>query len=547
MQFDNKHFESNVQTTMSTLDKLKQKLNLNGASKGLENVNAAAKNVKLTGLTSAIQTVESRFSAMEVIGVTALANITNSAINAGKRMVSALTIDPVKTGLSEYETKINAIQVIKANTRGKNDMNDITSALEELNQYADRTIYNFTQMTDNVGKFVAQGLDVYEATNAIQGLANLAGASGASAQDMSRATYQMSQALGGVIRKIDWNSLRNANMATVELKNVLSDIARIRGIDIDGMIADKGTFEDTLEKGWLTGEMFTEAMNIYSDVYSEAELKAKGFSDEQVANFKELAQTAKEATTEVKTFSQLWDVLKETAQSGWTQTWELIIGDFDSAKKTLTALQNFCSDIINGWSNARNFVIEGVMNFAKPWTALSEKLGNVQKAVKSVTDVTDKLEHFQDVVTRVWRGDFNNHGDNPDRYDLLEKAGYDHRVVQTLVNKGYQYKITVEDIEEAHKKFGLTMETTTEETKAVTDALAGLDDETLRNAGLTEEEIRLYRDLEKNAEKYGMTIDELAKKMSETSGRDLLIDGLKNIGLAIVNVCKAIGGAWRVD
>ena len=545
MQFDNKHFESNVQTTMSTLDKLKQKLNLNGASKGLENVNAAAKNVKLTGLTSAIQTVESRFSAMEVIGVTALANITNSAINAGKRMVSALTIDPVKTGLSEYETKINAIQVIKANTRGKNDMNDITSALEELNQYADRTIYNFTQMTDNVGKFVAQGLDVYEATNAIQGLANLAGASGASAQDMSRATYQMSQALGGVIRKIDWNSLRNANMATVELKNVLSDIARIRGIDIDGMIADKGTFEDTLEKGWLTGEMFTEAMNIYSDVYSEAELKAKGFSDEQVANFKELAQTAKEATTEVKTFSQLWDVLKETAQSGWTQTWELIIGDFDSAKKTLTALQNFCSDIINGWSNARNFVIEGVMNFAKPWTALSEKLGNVQKAVKSVTDVTDKLEHFQDVVTRVWRGDFNNHGDNPDRYDLLEKAGYDHRVVQTLVNKGYQYKITVEDIEEAHKKFGLTMETTTEETKAVTDALAGLDDETLRNAGLTEEEIRLYRDLEKNAEKYGMTIDELAKKMSETSGRDLLIDGLKNIGLAIVNVCKAIGGAWR--
>ena len=41
MRFDNKHFESNVATTMSTLDKLKQKLHLDGATKGLENVNAA--------------------------------------------------------------------------------------------------------------------------------------------------------------------------------------------------------------------------------------------------------------------------------------------------------------------------------------------------------------------------------------------------------------------------------------------------------------------------------------------------------------------------
>lgn len=557
MQFDNRHFEKNVSTTMSTLDKLKQKLNFGGVSKSFDKINASAKSCNLSPLSQGIETVQAKFSALQVMGVTALANITNSAVNAGKRMVSALTIDPIKTGLSEYETKINAIQVIKANTRSLYDgdevrqMADIENALAELNTYADQTIYNFAQMTDNVGKFVAQGLDVYEATNAVKGMANLAGASGASAADMARATYQMSQALGGVIRKMDWNSLRNANMASTELKSVLTDLARVKGIDIDSMIQSKGLFEDTLEEGWLTGDLFTEAMNIYSDVYSEAELKAMGFKDEQIANFKSLAQTAKEATTEVKTFSQLWDVLKETAQSGWTQTWELIIGDFESAKSVLTSVQIFLSDIINGWSEARNTFLAGALKITEPWNKIVEKLngsglGKIKEMAESIGDVTDKVQYFQDVVTKVWRGDFGNVNTSPliDRYTLLEAAGYDHRVVQDLVNKGYQYKITMEDIEASHKKFGLTMDKTTESTKEATQSFGELSDEQLYNAGLTETEIRLYRDLEAEAQKQNKTIGELVDEMSELDGRTMLVESLKNAGLALLDVFQLLKYAW---
>ena len=227
MRFDNKQFESGVQTTLSTLDKLKQSLKLTDASKGIENVTAAVKNCDMSPMARAAETISVKFSAMEAIAFTALQNITNSAIRFGSQIVSALTVDPIKTGLQEYETKINAIQVIQANTRGKNTMGEITAALDELNTYADKTIYNFAQMTSNIGKFTAQGLDVNEATKAVQGMANLAAASGASAEDMSRATYQMSQALSGTIRKIDWNSLRNANMATQTLKDLLIDIAKV--------------------------------------------------------------------------------------------------------------------------------------------------------------------------------------------------------------------------------------------------------------------------------------------------------------------------------
>ena len=384
MRFDNKQFESGVQTTLSTLDKLKQSLKLTDASKGLENVTSAAKKCDLSGVSKAAETIQVKFSAMEVIAITALQNIANSAFRYGQQIVSALTIDPIKTGLEEYETKMNAIQVIQANTRGKNTMDEITNALDELNTYADKTIYNFTQMTSNVGKFVAQGLDVNAATKAIQGMANLAAASGASAEDMSRATYQMSQALGGTIRKIDWNSLRNANMATTTLKDTLIEIAKVEeGLDVGAMIADKGTFEDTLELGWLSGDLFTKAMNVYSGVYTDAELKAKGYTDEQIKNFQDIAATAQSAATEVKTITQLWDVLKETAQSGWTQTWEYVIGDFEGAKKTLTEAQVYLSDMINASSDARNAVMKG-WNEAGGRDDLIQSLVNAFQALLAV-------------------------------------------------------------------------------------------------------------------------------------------------------------------
>lgn len=394
MKFDNAQFERETRTTMSTLDRLKEKLNFSGASKGLDEVNQAAKKVDFNPMMKATEALQTKFSHMQMTVQHQLNQMVDSAIAAGKRIVSSLTVDPIKTGLQEYETKINAVQVIRANTMGKNTMEEIMAALDELNTYADKTIYNFAQMTNNVGKFVAQGLDVKQATNAIQGMANLAAASGASAEDMSRATYQMSQALGGVIRRIDWNSLRNANMATTTLKETLMDIARVEGIKIDKMIKEKGTFEETLEKGWLTGELFTKAMNIYSGVYSEAELKAMKFTDEQIKKFQDIAAMASSAATEVKTITQLWDVLKEAAQSGWTQTWEYVIGDFETAKADLSKAQNFLSGMLNNIAEERNQLFKG-WNEAGGRDMLIESVVNIFKAIESV--VAPIREAFRDI------------------------------------------------------------------------------------------------------------------------------------------------------
>lgn len=559
MRFDNAQFEKNVSTTMSTLDQFKQKLNFRGAGKGLEEIGAVAQKVDMRGLGNGIEEVRMKFSALQVMGVTALANITNSALNAGKRIASALTIDPVKTGFQEYETKMNAIQVIKANTRGKNTMDEIVAALDDLNTYADKTIYNFAQMTSNIGKFTAQGLDVKKATEAVKGMANLAAASGASAEDMARATYQMSQSLSGTIKMIDWNSLRNANMATTELKNTLIALAKVHGITIDKMIAEEGSFEQTLSKGWLTGEMFTEAMNIYSGVYSEAELKAKGFTDSQVKNFQELAAMAESAATEVKTFSQLWDVLKETAQSGWTQTWELIIGDFDTAKNMLTSLQVFFSGIIDNWSNARNSLLESALG--KGFSDLSKKIDGMlspaKKAADTVTKVKDSLEDLGEIVDKVIIGNFGN---GKERFDKLTAAGENYYRVQNKVNEklGNSFRYTEEQIAAQDKLLGIqekvvegsekeasTASSLTKAQKNTLTMILAMNEAEMKSAGITKEQIAAFLELQSTAERLGIPLGEFIDNLDQINGRWLFINSFKNVGLGLISTFNAIGKAWK--
>lgn len=395
MQFDNRHFEENVQTSLDSIEDLRRSLNLKGATKGLENVDDAAKKVNMSGLGGAVETVRAKFSALEVMGVTALANITNSAVNAGKRIVSALTIDPIKTGFSEYETQINAVQTILANTESKGTtIDDVNKALDELNTYADKTIYNFTEMTRNIGTFTAAGVDLDTSTNAIQGIANLAAVSGSTSQQASTAMYQLSQALSsGTVKLMDWNSVVNAGMGGQVFQDALKETARAHGVAIDDIIEEQGSFRESLSEGWLSAEILTETLQKFTmttEGLTEAQieenrqmLKAKGYTDEQIESIFKLGNTATNAATKVKTFSQLWDTLKESAQSGWSQTWEIIVGDFEEAKDTLTQFSEVIGEILEASAKARNEVLQGWKD-AGGRADLIESLFNVFEGIRSV-------------------------------------------------------------------------------------------------------------------------------------------------------------------
>ncbi len=579
MRFENGQFESNVKQSMSTIERLKSALKFNDQSKGLENVAAATKKVDMNQLAGSVDKVKVSFSALQVVAATALSRITNSALTAGKNLVSALTLDPVISGFQEYETKMNAVQTIMANVSSKGKtIADVNAVLDELNHYADKTIYNFTEMTRNIGTFTAAGVDLNVAATAIQGISNLAATAGSNAQQTSTAMYQLSQAIAaGAVKLQDWNSVVNAGMGGEIFQEGLKQTAREMGIQVDAMVKKAGSFRESLKEGWITTDVLNTTLKKFTVEGAEQyckQMEASGkYTKEMSAKVMEQARTMEDAATKIKTFTQLWDTLKESAQSGWTESWEIIIGDFEQAKETLSKLGDMLTGFVQKAADRRNAILRDAMgggtdawkeigsivedagikmdDFQKKMIEVGKKHGVVtdqmikdaggfteslksgwasadivketinsyiesgSRVTESTEDMTKKLETFQKVVDEVWSGKWST---APERYQLLAKAGYDYAKVQELVNKTVDgHRLTLADLSETQAK-----------------AL-----------GFTDEQIATLKELSTQADATGSDLNTLIQKMSRPmSGRELLWGGLTNIIEAVAKALGALRDAW---
>lgn len=543
MRFDNDQFEKGVATSMSTIDKLKAKLNFQDADKSLSSLSDSAKRVDMSTLANSVQKVSLQFSSLQVIAGTALANITNNAVNTGRKILSALTINPVKDGMSEYETQMNAVQTILANTQKEGtNVKIVNKYLDELNTYADKTIYNFTEMTRNIGTFTAAGVKLSTSVSSIKGIANLAAVSGSSAQQASTAMYQLSQAIAaGKVQLMDWNSVVNAGMGGQVFQDALIRTSEHLKTGAKEAINTYGSFRESLTKGeWLTTQVLTETLDQFAtaaDTQEEYEAAVKkfvdeGYSQEEAEQIATMAKTAGEAATKVKTFSQLIDTCKEALGSGWTTTWRLIFGDFEDARKLWTSVSDAIGGFINKFSDARNKVLDSALynNFK----SLGERIKSVGEATETVTKVT---ENFGEVVNRVIGGEFGN---GAERVQKLTEAGMDWARIQNLVN---------EQLGDSTRHATDYKEAQEEVTKAQAEAIesfAAMSDEQLTSIGFTQDEIYALRDLEAQSKKTGKSMQELLEEeSSRKGGRELLIESFTNIGKAIGTVFKSVGEAWK--
>lgn len=396
MRINNQQFEKGAKESINTLDRLKKSLDLEGAEKSLKKVQKAGENFSLEKMAKNIEIISSRFTTLGIIGTRALNNLTDSAMRAGKNLASAFTFSAAKSGFSEYETQINAIQTIMANTASKGTtLEEVNKVLDELNSYADLTIYNFTQMTESIGRFTATGLDTTISAKSIKGLSNLAAMAGSTATQLNTAMFQLSQGLSaGVIKLQDWNSLRTANMTNESFRNSLIETAKVHGVAIDQMIAKYGSLEYTLQEGWLTSEVMMETLLKFTGEYSKEQWMSVGYTEEQAEAIVKLGETALGAATEIKTLTQLMDTTNEALGSGWAQTWEIIVGDFEEAKGLWTGV----SDVIGGFiqdnaaarnallqkwkdTGGRNDLISGINN---AFQALLSVLGPIKEAFETV-------------------------------------------------------------------------------------------------------------------------------------------------------------------
>src|SRR5690606_29469143 len=197
----------------------------------------------------------------------------------GAQMIKSLTLTPILDGFAEYELKMGSIQTILANTeRFGTTLDDVAGSLDKLNEYADKTIYNFGDMTRNIGLFTNAGIRIEEATSMIQGFSNVAAASGTSAAGAAGAAYQLSQALSaGTIRLMDWRSLTNVGMGNKNMQNGLIEIADAMGMlskNSTSATEIQGNFNASLEKNWLSADVMSNYLKIMAGDMSDAEMAA---------------------------------------------------------------------------------------------------------------------------------------------------------------------------------------------------------------------------------------------------------------------------------
>lgn len=361
---------SEASASISEIDDAAQNADFSQLSDSAEDavidINNAAAQTDLSPVVDAANEAAEGFNMLEAVALGVLIGIgnkiaefaTNTLAGFGNK-VKEFTVQPMIDGFKEYETQIGSIQTIMANTglnfSADEDIALVNSKLDELNEYADLTIYNFTEMTRNIGTFTAAGVDLDTSVAAIKGIANLAALSGSNSQQASTAMYQLSQALAaGTLKLQDWNSVVNAGMGGEVFQNALKETARAHGIAVDEIIEDAGSFRESLQQGWITSEILTETLNhmaiSYKQVGDEAynaaleEMVANGYTEEQAVEILRLAKVAEQSATKVRTWSQLWDTVKESIGSQWSQIWRNFIGDFKQATDTFTFLSNTISN-----------------------------------------------------------------------------------------------------------------------------------------------------------------------------------------------------------
>ena len=415
MEFDNAAFEKRVQTTLSLLDQLNKTLKLAGASKGLTDVSAAAKKVDLTPIANAAHGLSAGFITLSTIAVTALSTITHAAITSGAQMVKSLSLDPVLDGFREYEQNIGSIQTILANTRADNTgLEEVNAALDELNEFSDKTIYNFGQMTKNIGTFTAAGVDLDTSVQSIKGISNLAAISGSSAEQAATAMYQLSQAVStGTLRLMDWNSVVNAGMGGEVFQRALFETGVAMGTITDAPVgttfeewtAAGNSFRDSLQDGWLTGEVLTNTLAGFTGDLTEAQLLSIGYTKEQAAEILELGRTGVEAATKIRTLSQLMNTVKETVASGWSQSFRTVFGNFEEASELFTNVNDAISGFVNRQADARNELLAGwkelggrdllIKGLGDAFKALGEILRPVKEAFRDIFPPTTARRLFE--------------------------------------------------------------------------------------------------------------------------------------------------------
>lgn len=468
LMLDSKEFDQNAKKSIQSLDDLKKALEFEGASKGFENINNAARKVDLSIMDNGIQKVQNHFNALETIATTTLERITNKTLDAGTALIKSFTVDPLMSGWQKFSDTTTASATLLAQGYSLETVED---QLERLNWYTDETSYNFVDMVSNISKFTAAGKGLEDSVTAMEGIANWAAVSGQNAATASRAMYQLSQAMSaGVMRKEDWRSIQNANMDTQEFRQHAIDAALAMGTlrevssgVYQSLVATSNAgkelftvdqFAESLTQGvWFTSDVMMEVFKDYSSavdqIYDYATEKGISASEAIAKIGDEVDQFGLKtfkAAQQARTWADVVDSVKDAVSTGWSNTYKAIFGNTEEATELFTAMANTLYDVFAEAGNARNELLRGWREGGGRETLLEgfkELWKNVQGVLDSISGAWENIfgktfeEQVQDLLNftegfkRFAEGIVFTEGTFQDLLRILESV---FRVLKTITN-----------------------------------------------------------------------------------------------------------------
>lgn len=515
MRFDNANFEKNTKQTISTIDRLMEKLQFKGAEKGFEKLDAAAENVDFATMQTSLDRLESKFSSLNIVATTALVNITNKFVDAGEKLVKSLSIDQVASGWDKYTEKTSNVQTIM-NATGKS-IDQVNGYLNKLMWYSDETSYSFSEMTSALSQMTAAGGNIDKMIPMIMGIANAtadAGKTGFAFQSTIRNLTQSYSA--GHLQLQDWKSLNLMGTATKALKQELIDTAVELGTLKKGEVTI-GTFESSLSKKWANTKVMEKTFEKYASMMEaayEMTQKNKGMTSSEAleklsGQYGELAERAALAAQQATSFGQAIDSTKDAVSSKWMAVFETFFGNKEEATETWTELSDRLYDIFVPSIDGLNERLKDGLNSG--WAQLQGRLGDQADAYSYTLQ---QVALASGAVTE----------------DQITEAG---SFTKALQQNGVSAQLLKASLDEA--------QTSAEKLLTLSDkemAAKHYDRETIQR------DAEAFAKLNAEIQNGTLDLDEYAKKIGELSGREHLVQSFWNIMDAIGKVVAPVKEAF---
>lgn len=530
MRFDNNNFEANVKTSLSTLDKLKQKLNLSGASKGLEDVSKASKKVDFSHMESSLAALEKRFSTTGIIGMTFIQNMTNGLIQLAKR-ASSFSIGGIIEGGKSRSTKIeNARFQIKGLLGDTADAaKELDAIMENVNYGVQDTAYGLDAAASVAAQLAASGMKAGDGMkHALRGISGVAAMTNSTYEDIGRIYTTVAgngRLMGDQLLQL---SSRGMNAAATLGKYLNKSEADVRQM---------------VSKGQISFEIFSKAMD---SAFGEHAKDANKTLNGTLLNIK-----AALSRIGADFFSPLME-----ENGPLVKLLNSVRERINEIRKTLQPLTTEVAGKLNNFFTSINkwFTSNNILRF-NPLGNMASKIQDIKKVfdgatapVKSAVEAFNKasaaVKDYEKLVDEIILGKWKN---QPVRQQLLEEAGYNYYHAQNMVNERLGSSVRHADD---------YVEATTKSAQATSDLvieIENLSDEQMRNLGFTEEQIKAMDELRKMSKKTGIPIKELIELISsDDDGKDtsvfstryLLFRSLKNIGETLISVLGSLGKAF---